>query len=219
MEKVSTCEWKARNKADVLTASSLLFMILPAVIHRVVTGVAKIRGSRPTNQKWWRRANLRRFDALIKGKAEAGDRTACGHIQAGKKPFDLTWRDGREHGGCAQPSQQTRRSLSAGRRIAPCSSSPNLPRGITGNWAPCCGHCLSHGARRRDARSVCRLRELLQRSVGRVSLRAGSSAASPHLAGGGWVNDSEPEAEFQATVNKSKAMLKTVALAGGDICT
>jgi len=52
-----------------------------------------------------------------------------------------------------------------------------------------------------------------------VSLRAGSSAASPHLAGGGWVNDSEPEAEFQATVNKSKAMLKTVALAGGDICT
>jgi anthranilate/para-aminobenzoate synthase component I len=26
-------------------------------------------------------------------------------------------------------------------------------------------------------------------------------------AGGGWVNDSEPEAEFQETVNKSKAML------------
>ena len=34
-------------------------------------------------------------------------------------------------------------------------------------------------------------------------------------AGGGWVNDSEPEAEFQATVNKSKAMLKAVALAEG----
>ena len=32
-------------------------------------------------------------------------------------------------------------------------------------------------------------------------------------AGGGWVNDSEPEAEFQETVNKSNAMLKTVALA------
>jgi hypothetical protein len=31
-------------------------------------------------------------------------------------------------------------------------------------------------------------------------------------AGGGWVNDSEPEAEFQETVNKSKAMLKAVAL-------
>jgi anthranilate synthase component 1 len=32
-------------------------------------------------------------------------------------------------------------------------------------------------------------------------------------AGGGWVNDSKPEAEFQETVNKSKAMLKAVALA------
>ena len=32
-------------------------------------------------------------------------------------------------------------------------------------------------------------------------------------AGGGWVNDSEPETEFQETVNKSKAMLKAVALA------
>jgi anthranilate synthase component 1 len=32
-------------------------------------------------------------------------------------------------------------------------------------------------------------------------------------AGGGWVADSEPEAEFQETVNKSKAMLKAVALA------
>ncbi len=32
-------------------------------------------------------------------------------------------------------------------------------------------------------------------------------------AGGGWVNDSDPEAEFQETVNKSKAMLKAVALA------
>src|SRR6266540_1313460 len=31
--------------------------------------------------------------------------------------------------------------------------------------------------------------------------------------GGGWVNDSEPESEFQETVNKSKAMLKAVALA------
>jgi anthranilate/para-aminobenzoate synthase component I len=30
---------------------------------------------------------------------------------------------------------------------------------------------------------------------------------------GGWVNDSEPEAEFQETVNKSKARLKAVALA------
>ncbi|HXG49320.1 MAG TPA: anthranilate synthase component I [Methylomirabilota bacterium] len=32
-------------------------------------------------------------------------------------------------------------------------------------------------------------------------------------AGGGWVNDSEPEAEHQETVNKAKAMLKAVALA------
>lgn len=32
-------------------------------------------------------------------------------------------------------------------------------------------------------------------------------------AGGGWVNDSVPDSEFQETVNKSKAMLKAVALA------
>jgi anthranilate synthase component I len=32
-------------------------------------------------------------------------------------------------------------------------------------------------------------------------------------AGGGWVNDSEPEAKFQETVDKNKAMLKAVALA------
>ncbi|MBM3846348.1 MAG: anthranilate synthase component I family protein, partial [Verrucomicrobia bacterium] len=32
-------------------------------------------------------------------------------------------------------------------------------------------------------------------------------------AGGGWVNDSKPEDEFQETVNKSKAMLKAVAMA------
>jgi anthranilate synthase component 1 len=32
-------------------------------------------------------------------------------------------------------------------------------------------------------------------------------------AGGGWVNDSTPEGEFQETVNKAKAMLKAVALA------
>jgi anthranilate synthase component 1 len=32
-------------------------------------------------------------------------------------------------------------------------------------------------------------------------------------AGGGWVNDSTPDAEFQETVNKAKAMLKAVALA------
>src|SRR5687768_5378676 len=34
-------------------------------------------------------------------------------------------------------------------------------------------------------------------------------------AGGGWVNDSVPESEFQETVNKAKAMLKAVALAEG----
>ena len=33
-------------------------------------------------------------------------------------------------------------------------------------------------------------------------------------AGGGWVNDSNPSDEFQETVNKSKAMLKAIALAG-----
>ena len=32
-------------------------------------------------------------------------------------------------------------------------------------------------------------------------------------AGGGWVNDSTPEAEYQETVNKAQAMLKAVALA------
>jgi len=32
-------------------------------------------------------------------------------------------------------------------------------------------------------------------------------------AGGGWVNDSTPDGEFQETVNKAKAMLKAVALA------
>jgi anthranilate synthase component I len=32
-------------------------------------------------------------------------------------------------------------------------------------------------------------------------------------AGGGWVNDSTPEAEYQETVNKAKAMLKAVAFA------
>lgn len=34
-------------------------------------------------------------------------------------------------------------------------------------------------------------------------------------AGGGWVNDSTPEGELQETVNKSKAMIKAVALAEG----
>jgi len=32
-------------------------------------------------------------------------------------------------------------------------------------------------------------------------------------AGGGWVNDSEPESEYQETLNKAKAMLKAVAMA------
>ena len=32
-------------------------------------------------------------------------------------------------------------------------------------------------------------------------------------AGGGWVNDSAPEAEFQETVNKSKAMIQAIAMA------
>ena len=32
-------------------------------------------------------------------------------------------------------------------------------------------------------------------------------------AGGGWVNDSTPESEFQETVNKAKAMLKAVSMA------
>jgi anthranilate synthase component 1 len=32
-------------------------------------------------------------------------------------------------------------------------------------------------------------------------------------AGGGWVSDSEPEAEFDETVNKARAMLKSVAMA------
>jgi anthranilate synthase component I len=34
-------------------------------------------------------------------------------------------------------------------------------------------------------------------------------------AGGGWVNDSTPEGEYQETLNKAKAMLKAVALAEG----
>lgn len=32
-------------------------------------------------------------------------------------------------------------------------------------------------------------------------------------AGGGWVNDSTPEGEYQETINKAKAMIKAVALA------
>jgi anthranilate synthase component I len=32
-------------------------------------------------------------------------------------------------------------------------------------------------------------------------------------AGGGWVHDSTPEGEYQETVNKSKAMIKAIALA------
>ena len=32
-------------------------------------------------------------------------------------------------------------------------------------------------------------------------------------AGGGWVADSDADAEFQETVNKSRAMLKAVAMA------
>ena len=32
-------------------------------------------------------------------------------------------------------------------------------------------------------------------------------------AGGGWVTDSDPEAEYQESVNKAKAMMKAVALA------
>lgn len=32
-------------------------------------------------------------------------------------------------------------------------------------------------------------------------------------AGGGWVNDSEPESEFQETINKARAMMKAVAMA------
>jgi anthranilate synthase component I len=34
-------------------------------------------------------------------------------------------------------------------------------------------------------------------------------------AGGGWVNDSTPEGEFQETLNKAKGMLKAVAMAEG----
>ena len=34
-------------------------------------------------------------------------------------------------------------------------------------------------------------------------------------AGGGWVNDSTPEAEYEETVNKSKAMIKAIAMAEG----
>lgn len=48
----------------------------------------------------------------------------------------------------------------------------------------------------------------------RAESRSGSPLAlrSP-VDSGGWVNDSEPEVEFQETVNKSKAMLNAVALA------
>jgi len=34
-------------------------------------------------------------------------------------------------------------------------------------------------------------------------------------AGGGWVNDSTPEGEFQETVNKSMSMRKAIAMAEG----
>ena len=45
-------------------------------------------------------------------------------------------------------------------------------------------------------------------------MRAFKDGKSFVLCGGGWVNDSEPEAEFQETVNKSKAIrLRTSATA------
>ena len=47
-------------------------------------------------------------------------------------------------------------------------------------------------------------------AIWRGGLKGGKADAQ---AGGGWVNDSTPEAEFQETVNKAKAMLKAVALA------
>ena len=46
-----------------------------------------------------------------------------------------------------------------------------------------------------------------------VVLQFGSNHPVRGELAGGWMNDSEPEAEFQETVNKSKAMLKAVALA------
>ena len=50
----------------------------------------------------------------------------------------------------------------------------------------------------------------LQRARDSALLKGGKAYVQ---AGGSWVNDSEPEAQFQETVNKSKAMLKAVALA------
>ena len=74
------------------------------------------------------------------------------------------------------------------------------------------------GIPQRGTRPVCRLRGLLQPqrqldtciTIRTALLKDGKAYVQ---ADGGWVNDAEPEAEFQETVNKSKAMLKAVALA------
>ena len=67
-------------------------------------------------------------------------------------------------------------------------------------------------SRRHDARAVCSFNGNLDTciTIRTALLKDGKAYVQ---AGGGWVNDSEPEAEFQETVNKSKAMLKAVALA------
>ena len=61
-------------------------------------------------------------------------------------------------------------------------------------------------------------RRAVSGSSGAMSIRTarGHAFGSFHpgiQAGGGWVNDSTPEAEYDETVNKAKAMLKAVALA------
>jgi anthranilate/para-aminobenzoate synthase component I len=45
----------------------------------------------------------------------------------------------------------------------------------------------------------------------RIALLKDSNAGTQVSPSRDWVNDSEPEAEFQETVNKSKAMLVTLA--------
>jgi len=84
----------------------------------------------------------------------------------------------------------------------------NLDTCITIRTAPCFPH-IPHPACGSPHPS---LRATLSHPMGEGNLPLPRARDSVQ-AGGGWVNDSEPAAEFQETVNKSKAMLKAVALA------
>ena len=124
-------------------------------------------------------------------------------------PRNLTCRDGREHGGCTRHSRPVLRSRllrrvdghgdpASGTKIRAMRITSELEGTTRGPYAGCVGYFSFNG----NLDTCITIRTAL--------LKDGKAYVQ---AGGGWVNDSEPEAEFQETVNKSKAMLKAVALA------